>query len=76
MIGQVAAHRRDGDKALIDRLKIGPALGPKSLPHLADPILQLAARVDMLADNRPSALKSLFGNTDSFGHAFWNVDVQ
>src|SRR5947209_7715072 len=76
MIGHVALQRRYRNIAIFDRAIISSVLCVGTKVLLSDPEIRLAARIDVLSDNRARVLNSLTGDLDSLDFAWWHVDVQ
>src|SRR5205807_2012790 len=76
MIGHVALQRRYRNIAIFDRAIISSVLCVRTKVLLSDPEIWLAARIDVLCDNRARVLDSLTRDLDALDLAYWHVDVQ
>src|SRR2546421_12649334 len=76
MIGHVALQRRYRNIAILDRAIISSVLCVGTKVLLSDPEIWLAARIDVLSDNRACVLNSLTRDLDALDLAQWHVDVQ
>src|ERR1041385_6876308 len=76
MIGHVALQRCYRNIAVFDRAIIRSVLCVGTKVLLSDPELWLAARIDVLSDNRARVLNSLTRDLDALDFAQRHVDVQ
>ncbi len=76
VVGHVAPHRRDGDVTALDGIVVRPLLGRLRVILFADPVVSLAAWVNVLANDGPRVFDALPRDTRAAYLPARDVDVE
>src|SRR5438270_11320839 len=76
VIRHVAFERRDGDVTMLDGVIVSAFGGVPGKVFFADPVIRLAARVNVFADDGARIFESLPRDANAFDLAFRDVDVE